>query len=237
MIPAGLITYSASQIECLAANAIRRRPDVECVAPPINIEKLIHNMPDIDIDYRPELKARHRCEGCVCKEPFGKMRWVVIDDTMLAGPWADFNAVLAEEFAHIMIHPALFDFVKCPDDFVELQLDPQWARYEADARRYSLAIRVPDCLVVGEVEHAYASAVNEWGFGDSEIIETMVVNRMAERFRVSPEDAGRRITNYPCDLRDRLRNSIQARELSLMPENWVVRARIPRSQGSLFRKN
>ena len=114
-----------------------------------------------------------------------------------------------------------------------LQLDSKWHQYEQDARKYSLAIRLPECLLAGEIEAAYARIVDEYGFGELELVETLIHNRIAQRFRVTPADANRRTTNYPCDFRDRIRNSVQSRNSTLLPESWTVRA--ARHQATLFR--
>ena len=151
MIPDGLVKYSALQLEELAIQTLRRRPDVD-FAPPINLELLIENMPNGMLELREGLRFNHRTEGCVCKEKFSKRLTVLIDWSVYSGPWVKYNAVLAEEFAHITLHPALFNFVQTPDDFVELQSDPQWSMFEGDARRFSLAIRLPELLLIREIE-------------------------------------------------------------------------------------
>lgn len=229
MIPPGLVHYTTGELEERAAMCFRRRPDIE-FAPPINIEALIENMADVRLKLRRRLKADFKTEGCVCMQPFTKMRTVVIDFGIYAGPWPAYNAALGEEYAHIVLHPSLFLFVKTPEDFVSLQQDPQWRLFEGDARRFSLAIRLPERLVVMEAGRAYSRIVDEFGFGDGDLIEQLIVNKISEGFRVPPKDAYRRITTYPCDLRDRVRNSVQARRGSLIPGSWVVSARAQRSQ-------
>lgn len=62
-----LIGYSASQIECMARELFKRRPDVKC-EPPIRLEFLIENMPDVQLQIEMGLLSKHGVEGGIWKE-------------------------------------------------------------------------------------------------------------------------------------------------------------------------
>lgn len=234
MIPDGLVTYSAAEIETLAEQDLRRRPDIDPSAP-INLELLIERLPNVDLEPRDGLAAEFQCEGCICGLENDKSRTIVlVDKAIYRGPWANYNVVLGEEYAHLKIHPSLSLYVSTPQDFIELQNDTKWEYFERDARRYSLAIRMPVKLVRVEVERAYARVVDEHGFGDAARIEAYIRNELAQRFRVPLVDAKRRLSTTPCDIRDSLLNSIQSRSLELLREDWTVRAVAPVQQSLQF---
>lgn len=234
MIPDGLISYTWAQLEEMAAFDLRSRPDVE-KKPPINVEVLLEHLANVTIEYPDGLRTDYNCEGCVCKDAaFSRRIIVMIDFGMLRGPWCDYNAVVAEEYAHIKIHPSLFWYVTSPEDFIELQQDPQWSQYEQDARRYSLAIRMPPNLVLQAAEEIYPRIVDEHGFGDAARASILLRNAVAELFRVPTKDAQRRLMNFPCDIRNRFLNSFQSRSSKLLPDSWSVKAAPPLQQRSLF---
>lgn len=232
MIPQGLITYRDSEIERLAQDTLRRRPDVEFKAP-INIELLVENEANVSLEVMYGLVHKHRVEGCVCKKYMSHELIVGVDQVMLAGPWPAYNAVLGEEYAHIRLHPALFLYVETAADFVGLQADPQWPRFERDARRFSAAIRMPTELVCPEAEAIYGHVVREDGFGNVVAIEKSIRNRLAEHFRVSLSDMQSRMQSWPCNLLDRIRMSIQSRSLTLIPGSWSLRA-VPAPHSNTF---
>lgn len=232
MIPQGLITYSDAEIERLARDALRRRPDVDLKAP-INVELLVENEANVSLEIMYGLVHKHRVEGCVCKKYMSHELIVGVDQQILAGAWPAYNAVLGEEYAHIRLHPALFLYVETATDFIRLQADPQWPRFEGDARRFSSAIRMPAELVCQAAEVIYARVVREDGFGNAVTIEKAVRNRLAVEFRVSLDDMQSRICSWPCDLRSRILASVQARSLVLIPESWSIRA-VPPPHGDVF---
>jgi hypothetical protein len=207
--------------------------DIEFSAP-VNIERLVQDYPNVDMTIQAGLQFNHRVEGCVCKHMLSRNITVCIDQRVFTGPWPTYNQVLAEEYAHIVLHPPLFDYVQSVDDFVELQTDPQWHRYESDAKKFSVAIRMPPALVTSETEIAYRRVIDEYGFPDTASIEKHIRNRLAQTFRVSPEDMWRRMIGYPCYLRGRLLNSIQSKSERLLPSSWTVEAAPPTSQKTLF---
>src|SRR5687767_8983178 len=126
-----LIGYTPSTIECMARELFRQRQDVKCV-PPIRLEWLIENLrpDDIELEIVMGLLQNHGVEGGIWKEAGSRRQTVFVDWGIYMGPWADYNAVLGEEFAHLMIHPALLIQVKSVEDFIALQNQPEWEMYE-----------------------------------------------------------------------------------------------------------
>jgi hypothetical protein len=232
MIPDGLVTYTRNEIERFARDLLRRRPDVR-FAPPINLEKLIELSANVTLKLS-ELQVSHRVEGCVCKEAMSRQLTVIVDTAIHAGPWHRYNSVLGEELAHIHLHGSLFLFVNSIEDFISLQHDPQWPVFERDAKLLSTAIRMPPELVIAAAENAYPKIVDEHGFGDFMKIEKLLRNELAGLFRVSPDDMQRRLMCWPCDIRNRLVNSVQAASDSLIPDSWTVSVQPPVLQRPLF---
>lgn len=228
--------YTPMQLEQMAHDTLRRRSDVP-FAPPIKIERLLTNLPDLSIQYEYGLDNEHGIEGCICKQFMCKTLTVFIDRRIMEGEYAKYNRVLGEEFAHIVIHPSMFTDINSVEQFVEHQSHPMWARWESDARRFSGAIRMPPSLVVEELGKAYGQIVDDVGFGNAAVIENRIKMRLAELFRVSPEEIWRRLVEPPCSLRDSLLNSIQSRNSTLLPTEWTVKAIPPMAQQSLFRRS
>lgn len=83
---------------------------------------------------------------------------------------------------------------------------------------------MPAELVCQAAEVIYARVVREDGFGNAMAIEKAVRNRLAEEFRVSLDDMQSRLLSWPCNLLNRIRNSVQSRSLVLVPESWSMRA-------------
>jgi hypothetical protein len=234
MIPLGLATYTENELELRAIQALRRRPDVEHDAP-INVEFLIEGLPNVSLVYSDGLRAKHKVEGMVLKSASADKNIEVWVDTQIAiGPWQDYNAVLAEEFAHLSLHDALQWSVSSVEDFVALQNDPQWQRHESDARRFSDAIRMPSGLLAAEMEVVYAHVVNEHGFGDTLRAYGLIRSKLAGRFRVTPEDVLRRVQQPQVALENRVLNSLQSRSPGMIPAAWTVEVRKPGQQLPLF---
>lgn len=236
MVPTDLATYSENELERLAEQHLHRRPDVLHAAP-IDLELLIdQHSEDVSLHLEDDLAARHKVEGGVWKDAHGNHELlVVIDRSLFMGPWAAYNRALGEEYAHLCIHQALLLLVRTVDDFVALQSDPQWARHERDARRFSDAVRMPRDLLAAEASSAYAHAVDEHGFGDSARVLSLVRSRLASRFQTSMPDMRRRLQQPQVALEERLLRSLQACETSLMPESWTVEARPPRTQSTFWK--
>jgi hypothetical protein len=225
--------YTPMEVERFAWETLRKRPDI-AFETPINLERLLIKLPNVDLQYEMGLRNDHRVEGCVCKEFMSRTITVWIDFHIMCGPWDGYHRVLGEEYAHIQLHPFIFENINSIEDFVEMQSHPQWARMEGDARRFSRAIRMPPTLVADELERLYPQVVNEVGFGNVEAVENRLKLRMAALFRVSPTEMMRRIADPPCNLRDQLLNSLQARSETLLESGWTVRAIPPGAQMRLF---
>lgn len=234
MVPEDLATYSENDLERLAIEDLRRRPDVEFSAP-INVELLIECLPNVTLKLKDGLRAKHRVEGMVLKASGAdKSIEVWVDSLIYAGPWHCYNATLGEEYAHLRIHRGLFLCVSTIDEFVALQSDPQWARHEADARRFSDAIRMPAELLNIEAAAIYPRLVNEVGFHDTLGVYNLLRGKLAGKFRVTTEDVLRRMQQPQVRLEDRLLSSLQSRSFELIPHDWIVEARPRGKQAYLF---
>lgn len=216
MIPDGLITYSPHELERIAVDLFRRRPDVDFSAP-INVEALVENTKNVSLEFVDGLRDTYHVEGAVSKIYMSREILVQVDHSFLSRPWSRYNEVLGEEFAHIHIHPGLFNFVNSIEDFIDLQRDVQWARYESDAKRLSAIIRMPAQLVVRAAEEIYPRIVREFGFSDLANVEKLLRNDLALKFRVSPAQMQQRIADPPCAIRTRLASSFVTASTDLMP--------------------
>lgn len=220
MIPKGLINYSELELDRMHRELFRRRPDVAFCAP-VNLEKLLQNTKNVvEIRYVSDgMMGKHKVAGCVCKRFMSHDIEIWVDAYYLTRPWAEYSAVLGEEFAHIYLHPALFLYVDSIEDFVQLQCDPEWPRFEGDAKRFSTMVRMPAQLVIDAAEKAYPAAVDEHGFGDSVKIEKILRNALVPVFRVAPIEMQRRMVEWPCLLRDRIAQSVRVSSSALLSVN------------------
>jgi hypothetical protein len=192
--------------------------------PPIRLEWLIENLrpDDVQLEIVMGLLHQHGVEGGIWKESGSRRQTVFVDWGIYMGPWAQYNAVLGEEFAHLMIHPALLIQVKSVDDFIALQSQPEWEMYERDARRYSRAVRMPPIPFVAEAEELYGQVVAEHNFGNVELIEKLVRNGLCQKFRVPADDAIRRMLGHPCEISRRIQLSVASYSPRLLPAGTTL---------------
>jgi len=216
-----LVGRTPAQIECMVKELFKRRQDVRC-EPPIRLEWLIENEENVRLEIVMGLRADHGVEGGIWKEQGSKELTVFIDWGICIGPWPEYNAVLGEEFAHLVVHPALLIQVKSVEDFIALQRHPEWTRYERDARRFSRALRMPTGPFVAEAEQLYAQVVAEHSFGDPDTIEKFVRNGLCQKFRVPSDDAIRRMLCHPCELSRRIQMSVHAYSSTLLPADSTL---------------
>ena len=235
MIPIDLATYTENQIEELARKTLRDRPDVEQAAP-MNIEWLVEGLPNFaGLVISDGLKQRHNVEGMVLKYLDGHRELEVrIDRSVYKGPWHQYSRALCEEFAHIVIHPSLFLHVNSEQDFVALQRHPQWHKHEEDARRFGDAVAMPRDLIASECERIYPSIVDEYGFEDTLSVFSLLIGKLAVRFRVHNSDVRRRLQQKQVGMEDRVLSSLQSRSLTVIPEKWSVEPRPQAAQPNLF---
>lgn len=219
-LPEGLVEYTPLQIERMAEELFRRRPNIEFAAP-INMEVLVESDPNVELKWEMGLRAKHRVEGCVCKQFMSRQLTVYVDWTIASTSWPEYNAVLAEEFAHMQLHMAVVHCIDDIDAFLEIQRDPQWRKIERDARTYSAAIRMPRSLVVGHAETVYQRFVLENGFIDPVRAEMGIASILAGKFRVPPDDMRKRMADWPCELRPRILKSILSRSDRLVSGQWT----------------
>jgi hypothetical protein len=218
-----LVGYSLATIECMARELFRQRPDVK-PDPPIRLEWLIENYRpgEVALVIEMGLRSKHKVEGGIWREEGSRNQAVFVDYGVYIGPWPEYNAVLGEEFAHLMIHPSLLIQIDSAEDFIALQGRPEWEMWERDARRYSRAIRMPAGAFTSEAEELYASVVAEHGFADAGVIEKRVRNGLCQKFRVPADDAIRRMLSHPCELTRRIHASVLAYERTLLPASTTL---------------
>jgi hypothetical protein len=178
----------------------------------------LENTRDVVLRITPGLQKDHKVEGCVCNEFFSKLLTVYVDAGISDGPDdALYNAVLAEELAHIELHRPLILQVKSIEDFQEIRAHRQWKRIELDALRFSLAIRIPAHSITEEAEAAYATVIHEFGFSDSDRTTLQVRNWLAGRYAVPYQDMHRRLSQFPMTgIYDCIRASVVARSEKLL---------------------
>ena len=230
----GLFEFSVTQLEQKARETLRRRVDIDH-AVPIRIEFLLESTENVELDIIDGLRYRFNIEGCIYKPYMSKTLKVFIDYGIFAGQKAIYHSVLGEEFAHIHLHQSLILQVESEQDFIDLQNDPEWPRFESDARRYSAAIRMPSDLLITEAEEEYRRVVEEQGFGDSSIIEKLLRNRLAQRFIVPNAEMARRMKQWPCGITSRVHASVAQSRAHLLPAQWSQSVQPSEQQRRLFR--
>jgi hypothetical protein len=216
-----LIGVTPSQIECMVRELFKRRQDVRC-EPPIRLEWLIENEENVQLETVMGLRAAHGVEGGIWKQEGSRQLTVFVDYGICIGPWPEYAAVLAEEFAHLVLHRALLIQVKSIEDFIALQKNPEWERYERDARRYSRALRMPAGPFVFEAQRLYEQVVAGGSFGDVDTVEKLVRNGLCQKFRVPHDDALRRMLTYPCEISRRIQASVLSYSPTLLPAGAVL---------------
>jgi len=221
-----LVGITPAQTECMVRELFKRRQDVKC-EPPINLEWLIEGEENVRLEAVMGLRADHGVEGGIWKEEKSHQLTVFVDHTIFIGPWPQYAVVLGEEYSHLIVHPALLIQVKSVEDFIALQRDPEWERYERDARRFSRALRMPAGPFAGEAEQLYQQVIAEHSFGDPDTIEKYVRNGLCQKFRVPVDDAIRRMMTPPCELSRRIQMSVHAYSDILLPADSTL---VPSSQ-------
>lgn len=221
----GLIEVTPSQIECKVRELFKRRPDIKCT-PPIRLEYLIENTPNVRLEVVMGLVKDHRVEGGILKQANTRQLTVFVDWTIATlGSWADYGAVLGEEFAHLELHQSLLLQVQSVEDFLALQKHPEWDRYERDAKRYSRVLRMPADIFVPAAECIYREVIDEFGFGPFDVTESRIQHRLSQLFRVPPGDALRRMRGLPLQIDERIMVSTVIRSSELVPSDCIVAAK------------
>lgn len=218
----GLIEYSDAELEQKAHEYLRRRQDVQFKIP-VNAEALLENCEGVgDVDTIQGIVKMTRTEGVVCRHLNQRDLRIFLDEEVVDfGSRATLSAVLTEELAHILLHKAIFFQVKSVGEFIEVLRSPQWHRIERDAKVFSAAIRMPFKNLILAAEGTYPDIVDEHGFSDVATIQKLVRNAIAEKFAVPPEDAQRRLMQWPCRVYDRVAISAQCRLSRLAPADAV----------------
>ncbi len=225
----GLVNYTRSQLECHAAELLRTRSDV-VFRIPVNVERLLEGIPNVDLRPMSGLLNKFSVEGAVCNQLLSKKITVFVDQNIFNGhDDARFAAVIGEELAHITLHPALIMQVKGVEDFLELRQCPQWRQIESDARLFSAAVRMPEFAIRRRAEGAYLRVIDEFGFSDPHAAALHVRNLLAEQFVVPVEDMQSRLIQWPCEIMASVIASVQGRHDSLQlsapatPPSYVQR--------------
>jgi hypothetical protein len=234
----GLVEFTPSQIEERASVFLRARVDVPKTLP-IAVELLLENSKDVVLHMTDGLRDEHNVEGCVCNEFFSKLLTVYVDSSIADGPddaW--YNAVLAEELAHIELHRPLIQQIESIEDFQKVRLHPQWKRIELDALRFSLAIRIPVYTIAHEAEEAYVAVRREYGCTDPNRTALQVRNWLAGRYAVPFQDMHRRLSQFPmAGIYDCIRTSTFARSDKLLSIRELDSLRPIMHQQTLFGSN
>lgn len=215
----GIVEYTPIELECLAEEYLRRRVDV-CLRLPIDVELLLERTPNVRLRTEHCLKSIHHVEGCVCNQFMSKQITVLVDYNIAnSGTDADYNAVISEELAHIVIHKALIQQVEDVQDFLALRQHPNWYRIEQDAAYFSGAIRMPPKFLEEEAKSAYKFLIGEHGFTSQDNMIRLVRNCIADRFDVPLIDARRRMEQCSTlALSDRIAASLSNRSDKLVQE-------------------
>jgi hypothetical protein len=224
---AELVSVTPAQIECRVNEFFRTHPGVGR-SPPIRLEAILLRTPNVVFELEPDLLFKYGVEGGIWKEPMSPDLTVFVDyDIYAEGTWADYNAVLGEEIAHLHLDQGLFLQVKSIEDFLELQGHPDWDRFEGDAKDYSLALRMPAGLFVAHAESIYRQVIDEHSFGDAAKVEMHVRTELCKRFYVSRDDARRRMMDFACNLSARISTSVNEMSRTMVPCELSMTARQP----------
>jgi hypothetical protein len=230
----GLVEYSDPQLEQMAHAYLGERVDVQFRVP-VNVEALLEGCPNVDVDDVADIMKYTRTEGCVCRHMNGKDLKVFIDrDIIDSGPRADYLAVVAEELAHVVLHPAIFMQIKSFPQFLEVQRSPLYHRIERDAKRFSLAIRMPPKNLVCAAEKMYPEIASEHGFESIWAVQKLLRNSLADQYCVPQKDMHGRLMQWPCFVYDRVAATVLCKRDRLLSTEDAERIAPRKKQRDLF---
>ncbi len=143
-----------------------------------------------------------------------------------------YNVVLAEEFAHLVLHDVIINRIQVVDDFLEIHRHPDWMVAERDAKRFMRALLLPIDEVEARVSDAYKRVVARDGFVDVMQCYVSICVSLAFEFRVTPQVASERLSEVPSNLLEKIYFSFAIRSDSLQQPRIQTTSTVVRKRRS-----
>ncbi len=201
-------TYDVPEIERLAYDFLHERYRAN-VPIPIDIDFLIEELPDVDLDIWPGLRANHQLEGMVMRDADTGAIVVCIDDTLADKNPTRYRMTVAEELGHLILHRKLIEQVKSPADFRSIQSHYRAWQMERNAKRFAAAILMPSASLSAAACSLYPKLVGAVGFKNPDAVRRKLVAMLAQSFGVSPEAMRIRCTEWPMKIDEKIEQAMR----------------------------
>ncbi len=210
--PADLLkTYPAAELERIASSCHEKNSD--SVRIPVDIDLLLEQMPGVDLDCWPALKANHGLLGMAGMAE-NDMLVVYVDDTLMDSDASErlYRMTLAEELAHVILHREAIEAIGEPSDFLAMHNHPRWYEFERNAKRLAAALLMPAPNIIQDSQTFYAKMMSQWPndkpLPHLELAMNVLKGHLADRYVVSVPSMGYRLTEWPIKVNERIQNSL-----------------------------
>jgi hypothetical protein len=210
-----LPSYSAAEIEDIAAATLRARVPGGVVSIPVDVEAVIEADPSVVIDTVRGLTQEYAVEGAVLAHPAEQRFTVIIDEDLFDRQATRARFTLAEEFGHLVLHRELLGSVTSLDDAVALQQHPAYYdQLDRNAKRFAAALLMPPERVREDAARLFIE-LRAARLGEAALTRALTI-RLAQRYAVSPAAMGHRLGEWPVGVQKGIQQAF-ARGLPALP--------------------
>ncbi len=203
-------TYDALELERVAREFLGQHFGSDIIIP-VDVDLLVERVDGVDLDYWPGLRANHRIEGMIARDPKTGLLFVFIDDKLADTKPTRYRMTVAEELGHLVLHPKMIDQVQTPADFKQLQQHYRWKQMERNAKRFAAAILMPGDALTLQAERLYPQLVKVAGYGNAPAILGQIAVTLAKKFEVSTQTMEYRLDEWPMRLKARVEEAVRNR--------------------------
>ncbi len=208
-------SYTAAEIEEIAAATLRARVPGGVVSIPVDVEAVIEADPAVVIDTVRGLAQEHAVEGAVVAHPAEQRFTVIIDEDLFDRQAARARFTLAEEFGHLVLHRELLASVTTLDDAVALQQhSAYYDQLDRNAKRFAAAVLMPPERVREDAAQLFI-ALRAASLGQAELTRVLTI-RLAQRYAVSVTAMRHRLGEWPVNVEKGIQQAF-ARGLPALP--------------------
>jgi Zn-dependent peptidase ImmA (M78 family) len=202
--------YTVSQLEARAAEILAARFGHDLPIP-IDIDLLLEEREGVTLDYMRGLRAEQGLDGMILKVVATGEFEIYIDEELASKQPNRYRSTVAEEYAHLVLHKPLLEHIVDIASFRELQLHPQCANIERNAKRFAAAILMPATAVQQHACSIYTRLVGVAGYGDAEAVYKQMAAILAAVFTMSVESMRYRLKEWPMQVYKRVVASVNER--------------------------
>jgi len=204
-----LRTYNVSELERIAHEQLRKPTSGFTI--PVDIEHIVEELPGVDLDYYPGLRANYGLDGMVGLDLDTGEIIIYIDEELatLERLLRRYRMTVAEELAHLILHRKAVEAVKDPKDFQSLYKIPNWHECERNAIKLAAMILMPSECVLEDSRDLYHQIVSQIGFDNPKVVNKFLTSKLADRYEVSTETMRYRLSEWPINVIDRIDRAIR----------------------------